>query len=600
MCGIAGLVNNNNSLMPDAALKNLANSMFHRGPDNQGIYRFENVSLVHTRLSIIDLTEAGNQPFHFNEYSIIFNGEIYNFLELRNELTQKGVNFQTNSDVEVVIKYIAIKGLASVEKFNGMFAIAVLDRRERKIHLIRDRIGIKPLFYSTINGNLYFASEQKAFYAFPEFIWQLDHLALSEYLLFQNVISFKTLDKNIMELPPGTIMSYPINSSEGAMAFSKYYNIEICTDESMKNQSESSDLLASLISDSVERQLLSDVEIGCFLSGGVDSGSIAAQVAVFNSEVKTFTIGFKGLESESIAPFDESAAVLELLENFQFSSNFEFVSPENFEMLMVSTFNAISEPRVGQSYPNFAASQLAAKNLKVALSGTGGDELFAGYPWRYFSALNGSNFNDFKKDYFQFWCRILDVSSLSAIKIHEGKHGALYAQDLFMDLVKPVEHGVSKQQMFLNSALEFEMKTFLRGLLLIEDQISMANSLETRVPLLDNHILDFALKCPVSWKFDFEQIRGKVILGEAMSKLLPIAQIERSKRGFTGPDELWFRTTSKNLVQRKLLDRKSNIFEILEFEPIARRILDHFSGKENNRLLIWSLLSLEHYFNTRA
>lgn len=598
MCGISGVVIRNSSQISDQILDNVAKRMKHRGPDNVGIHRFENIALVHTRLSIIDLSDDGNQPYHFNEFSIIFNGEVYNFLALKEKLLAQGIVFQTSSDVEVIIKYLAIMGLDSVKDFNGMFAIALFDHKKRIMHLIRDRVGVKPLFYSNKNGNLYFASEQNVFYAYPEFSWQLDTFALSEYLLFQNIVSFKTFDESIIEVMPGSIMSYQIDSPIDQIRVKKYFKLEICTDESMIDEMEGTKILTNLLERAVESQLLSDVEVGCYLSGGLDSGSIVAQVHSFNAAVRTFTVGFKNLDGTAIAPFDETEAVIELAESLRINSLWDFVTPNNFESVMYSAFKALSEPRVGQSYPNHVAAVLASENVRVVLSGTGGDELFAGYPWRYSAAFKNRNFRDFREEYFGFWCRLFDFESVAKIRMHGGREGAIYARDKFMELVQPVEYGTNSHEKFLNSALEFEIKTFLRGLLLVEDQISMANSLETRVPLLDNEILDFALRSPVSWKYDNDEKKGKVILAKAMSSLLPPVHIERSKRGFTGPDEIWFRSSSKNLVENRLLDKQNHIFDVLNYAPIVEKVNKHLAGKENNRLLIWSLFNLEFYLSS--
>ena len=621
MCGICGVINFDGSPVDARILRRMTDAIAHRGPDGEGWYQDKGVGLGHRRLAIIDLSPAGHQPMVTPDgrYALTYNGEIYNFKELRLELEQLGRNFRSNTDSEVVLYSWAQWGRDCVAKFNGMFAFAIWDSLERELFLVRDRYGIKPLYYAELGRHFIFGSEQRAIKMFPGFSSAMDEEALLEYFTFQNIFTDKTLTKGLRLLPPGQILTV---GAQGNITTVQYWDFQFSEPNTEVDEIEYQEELQRLLTQGIKRQLVSDVEIGSYLSGGIDSGTITAIGAKSLPFIKTFTCGFD-LSSAIGAElgFDERVQAEAMSSLFK-TEHYEIVlNSSDMERCLDEVVLQIEEPRVGQSYPNFLVSRLASKFVKVILSGTGGDELFGGYPWRYYRADNHSNFESFIDEYYRYWHRLVDNRELKRIFApiwSQVSH--VWTRDIFRDVFLSHENELSTREDYINHCLYFEAKTFLHGLLVVEDKLSMAHGLETRVPFLDNDLVNFAMRCPAAMKVPhnlstyrvdenvlgdkhkkyFEKTgQGKSILRNAMSKTIPESVSQATKQGFSSPDSTWFRNESREFIQQRLSDQSLPMYEYLSFEDIQSLIADHQTGVTNRRLLVWSLLTLNSLLKSR-
>ena len=616
MCGVAGVINLDGRLVERADLRRMTSAIQHRGPDGEGHWQEGNVGLGHRRLSIIDLTDSGSQPMVSDEgrYVLSYNGEIYNYKELRSELVGLGRKFRGESDTEVVLNALAHWGPEALAKFNGMFALALWDGMERQMLLARDRYGVKPIYYSLSANRLSFASEQKAIATLPNFSRTLNQEALLEYFTFQNIFTDNTLVQEIKILPPGTYGIFDVRTLNWNMR--KYWDFHFQEPNQSPNEDEYVEELQRLLEQAVTRQLVSDVEVGSYLSSGIDSGTVASIASRKIPNLKTFTIGFdlnsaSGLE----LAFDERDKAEALSGAFKTEHYERVLKAGDLESSLPALALHLEEPRVGQSYPNFYAANLASKFVKVVLSGTGGDELFGGYPWRYFRAAEPRKFNQFVDEYYLYWQRLLSNSELKQLfaPIWDSvKH--VSTRDIFGAVLSGHSGEYQKAEDFINHSLYLEAKTFLHGLLVVEDKLSMAHGLETRVPFLDNDLVDFAMRVPVSLKtknllttarldenvignkpqaFTERNRDGKHILRVASAKFLPGVSSKEPKQGFSGPDASWFKGESIEFLKSKVLAKGSALFQVFDGAKIHALVEEHLSGARNRRLLIWSLLNLE-------
>jgi asparagine synthase (glutamine-hydrolysing) len=584
MCGIAGILDLRGRPVVASDAEPMAASLVHRGPDDRGIFAEGPVALASTRLAIIDVSSAGHQPMTSDDgrLTLAYNGELYNFRELARELEGRGHVFRSRSDTEVVLRSWEEWGAACLDRFDGMFAFAVWDSAERELVLVRDRFGIKPLYYAEVDGRLVFGSEVKALLAGGLSV-RLDSNALREYFTFQNVFSDRTLFAGVRMLPAGHLL----RSSTRVERPQQYWDLVFDPDESV-SEDEWVERLRGSFETAVERQLVSDVPLGSYLSGGMDSASIVAAASARIPRLMTFTGGFDvssvtGLE----LVFDEradaervaSACRTEHYEMVMHAGDMAWVLPELVWHL--------EDLRVGMSYPNHYIARLASKFVKVSLAGTGGDELFAGYPWRYELVENAHDPEDFDRRYYGYWSRLVPDAEHGAFFTHDVRNGFDATPfDAYRAVLEPVR-GLDP----LAKALYFEAKTFLHGLLVVEDRVSMAHSLEVRVPFLDNELVEIARRIPSSLKHG--DGGGKRLLRQAMSGLLPPEILDKRKQGFSPPDESWYRGPSMTGIREILLDRRT--LERGYLEPAyVRRVLDeHSAGRHNHRLLIWSLLCFE-------
>ncbi len=620
MCGIAGIFNLNGEPVSPVLLRKMTNSIAHRGPDGEGFYTDSFIGLGHRRLAIIDLSPAGHQPMSTpdGQFAITYNGEVYNFQELRIELESIGHTFRSKTDTEVVLNAYAEWGPKCTERFNGMFAFAIWDRTRQELFLARDRYGIKPVYYTLVDNTFIFASEQKAILTHPAVRREMDLEALLEYFTFQNIFTDKTLLKGIRILPAGCWARIPLGGHGYSLTAVRYWDFDFQEPGHVRDEREYIEELDRLFRQAVNRQLVADVELGSYLSGGMDSGSITAIAATQLPYIKTFTCGFdlhsaSGLE----LGFDEREKA-ELMSYLFKTEHYEMVlKAGDMERVLSTLASHIEEPRVGQSYPNFYAAQLASKFVKVVLSGAGGDELFGGYPWRYYRAVVNDDFEHYIDKYYVYWQRLVPNSVLQKLfkpVWPQVKH--VWTRDIFRDVFIRRMPELIRPEDYVNASLYFEARTFLHGLLVIEDKLSMAHSLETRVPFLDNDLVDFSMHLPVNLKLNnlseiirlnenepgpktakyFQKTKdGKLLLRRAMTKYIPEEIIKGEKQGFSAPDASWFKGESINFVERKLLNRPSRIYNYIDRETVRGLISEHTEGKQNRRLLIWSLLNVNEW-----
>jgi len=620
MCGVAGILNLNGEAAAPRILQNMALAIAHRGPDGDGIYTDGAVGLAHRRLAILDLSPAGHQPMVTKDgrFALTYNGEIYNFAELRIELEALGHAFHSSTDSEVLLNAFVAWGRGALARLNGMFAFAIWDRQARELFLARDRYGIKPLYYTWCGGAFAFGSEIKALLAHPACRAALDKEALVEYFTFQNFFTDRTLFQGISLLPAGCHLTISVDRGRRAEPV-RYWDYNFCEPDSPRDPHEYVEELGRLFRQAVSRQLVSDVELGSYLSGGIDSGSITAVAASQLPYIKTFTTGFdlrsaSGLEMG----FDERESAEHMSYLFR-TEHYEMVlKAGDMERVMAKLAWHMEEPRVGQSYPNFYNAQLASRFVKVVLSGAGGDELFAGYPWRYYRAVVNDDFEHYIDKYYRYWQRLIPNKAIEAVFRpiwSDVRH--VSTRDIFRDVFQKHAETLTRPEDYINHSLYFEAKTFLHGVLVIEDKLSMAHGLETRLPFLDNDLVDFALKVPVGLKLGnlmavvrlnenepglktskyFQKTRdGKLILRRAMQRYVPEAVTTREKQGFSAPDASWFRGDSIEYVKRTLLGEHARIYEVFDRDAVAALVGDHLEGRENRRLLIWSLLCFENWY----
>jgi asparagine synthase (glutamine-hydrolysing) len=576
--------------------------------------------LGHRRFSIIDLYPAGHQPMISSDhrFALTYNGEIYNFRELRTELEAKGYWFRSQTDSEVVLYSLAEWGTDALLKFNGMFALALWDRKEKRLLLARDRYGIKPLYYFQDSNTFVFGSEQKAILEQPSFDRKINKKALLEYFTFQNIFTDQTLLEGISLLPAGHYGTVDLSTKESKLTLNQYWDYYFREPEQSASKQEYLEELDRLFKQAVNRQLVSDVELGSYLSGGMDSGSITAIAAKSFPYLKTFTCGFDLSSASGIElAFDERTKAEAMSARFK-TEHYEMVlKAGDMERCLPKLAHHLEEPRVGQSYPNFYVAQLASKFVKVVLSGAGGDELFGGYPWRYYRGTTAKNFEQYVDEYYLYWQRLIPNSAISNVFAPIwGDVKDVWTRDIFESVFSNHSNSLEKPEDFINHSLYFEAKTFLHGLFVVEDKLSMAHSLETRVPFMDNDLVDFAMQCPVELKLNNlgEVIRlnenevgrkanqyfqktndGKQILRDMMSRYIPTDITEAKKQGFSSPDASWFKGESIEFVRSKLLDENAPIFNYLDAGETRALVKEHLSGQQNRRLLIWSLISVNEF-----
>ena len=620
MCGIAGLIHLNGEPVSPVILKKMTDAIAHRGPDGEGQWIEGNVGIGHRRLAIIDLSPAGHQPMITGDhrYVLSYNGEIYNYREIRTELQALGYWFRSQTDSEVVLNALAHWGPNALLKFNGMFGLALWDRKKQTLLLARDRYGIKPLYYARQGQYFAFGSEQKAITAQPAFRRVLNKSALLEYFTFQNIFTDQTLLKDVHLLPVGHFLR--LNVATGQFTQHQYWDYRFREPDNKADKQEYVEELDRLFKQAVNRQLVGDVEMGAYLSGGMDSGSITAIAALQFPNLKTFTCGFDLSSASGIElAFDERNKAEAMSAHFK-TEHYEMVlKAGDMERCLPKLAWHLEEPRVGQSYPNFYAAKLASKFVKVVLSGSGGDELFGGYPWRYYRAANSQNFESYIDQYYLYWQRLADNLELKAMFAPVAKDVEnVWTQDIFRDVFTSHDNVLERPEDYINHSLYFEAKTFLHGLFVVEDKLSMAHSLESRVPFMDNDLVDFAMQCPVSMKLNnlaavlkinenevgdkkgqyFKKTNdGKQILRDVMNRHISTDITRAEKQGFSSPDASWFKGESIQFVRRTLLNENAIIYNTLSYSAVKPLIEQHLKGEKNRRLLIWSLLNVNEMMN---
>ena len=629
MCGIAGAISLNHEPLRVECLKPMVDVIAHRGPDDAGylVYQtgmhhptgqdftdsqFQEVCLLlpiidspsgrnrlhsekwdlffgHRRLSIIDLSPRGHQPMCDKSRKIwlIYNGEIYNFREIRQELKGLGYHFSSASDTEVIIYAYHQWGTDCIHRFNGMFAFALYDSRNQKVWIARDRYGIKPLYYTLTNeGTFLFGSEIKSILEYLPETPDVDLAALNEYFSFQNIFSDRTLFSGIKLLPPGHCLELDLSHAALSpnligrkISKTKYWDFDFGGETNVP-ENELEDQLYDRLTQAVKRQCVSDVPVGSYLSGGMDSGTVTAITASVFGRISTFTIGFDLSEAATHELNFDERELAEYMANLFQTAHHEFVLHSgDMEAVMGDLIWHLEDLRVGQCYPNYHAARLAGKQVKVVMSGTGGDELFGGYPWRYAAAI-GNSVESYTDNYYRYWQRLV-YNKEKPLLFNQEVANQLCKMDIdgaipfknhtlmTFQNVYPKDIRCDSREEQVNYSLYFECKTFLHGLLVVEDKISMAHSLETRVPLLDNDLVDLACQTAVrykianlhNWKVFNENTSrtgkvglertavGKDILRKTMGRIIPKSLRKPRNRASADPMNRGSAAAAKNMYE---------------------------------------------------
>lgn len=617
MCGIAGIFNLNEEPVSLQLIKQVTRELNHRGPDGEGFFVENNLALGHKRLAILDTSSLGAQPMTSKngKWVISFNGCIYNFLELKQELRSKGHEFVSSSDTEVLVEGLAAYGSEFFTRLDGMFAIAAWNKETKTLILSRDRFGVKPLYYWFNGKTIVFASEIKSIIKHPNYIKGVNLSALNEYFTFQNLFRYHTLFNGVYMLPPANTITLDRHST--SIQHTSWWDYDFNgVDESMTFEDAKAET-QRLIENAVTRQMIADVPVGSYLSGGMDSGSMTALASRHVNRLTTFTCGFDMSEASGVeANYDERRDA-ELMANYFKTEHYEqVINAGDLSWSLPRVVWHLEDLRVGMSYPNYYVSRLASKFVKVCLQGTGGDELFGGYPWRYYRVFQSLNQREFFDNYYGFWQRLVpDADKAQLFQPAVSKQMNLQSiRDVFERVFTFNDHlKYDTAEHHIQNSLYFEIKTFLPGLLLVGDKLSMANGLEERFPFLDNALVDFAQKIPVRHKLgnleNFKKMDenvfgykkkayqefndGKSVLRKAMSEFLPDKIINRKKQGFSAPDESWYRGENAQYIKDLLLNKKTVSSEFINPDYMHKVVDEHINQRVNHRLLIWSFMNFE-------
>lgn len=625
MCGIAGFLTNNDDVLIQEHLVAMGNAISHRGPDANGEYLNEHVGLCHRRLSILDLSEAGNQPMFSddNNIVIVFNGEIYNFQTIKQDLEAQGVVFKSGTDTEVIIKLYEKEGVNCLEHLNGMFAFAIWDKAKKELFIARDRLGKKPLYYyqdPEAPEQFAFGSEIKAILALPRIKRELRLDAVHDYFAYQYVPDPKSIFTHIHKLPPANYMVI----KEGQITIEEYWRISFSNQTNL-NEQESISQLQAIIKETTHRRMISDVPLGAFLSGGVDSSGIVATMSgLSNKPVKTCTIAFDN-EKFNEAKFAESVAT-----QYQ-TEHHEFLVHQNVADTLEHIVSFFDEPFADPSLvPTFFVSELARKEVTVAIAGDGGDEVFAGYE-KYTTDYIENQW----REKFPKWMRKNIFPTLAAISGSIHLTPFKRAKSLFTSLSVSPEMGfyITNAQLndeqwnmlvnpktkaalgqyhpskitldfyksadgpdHLSKILYTDMKTYLTGGILVKvDRMSMANSLEVRAPILDKEVIEFAATLPSNLKFRDKE--KKYALKEAFKPLLTDDILYRKKMGFSVPLAQWFRAEIKDVAHKYLIANVKGLSQIFELNAVAKLWDEHQKNQHDHSALLWSMLMFEMWWH---
>lgn len=623
MCGICGIAGElNNKKFYENTMPKMLESLYHRGPDDEGVFKDKDIIFGARRLSIIDLVN-GHQPMSNEDQTlwIVFNGEIYNFLELRELLQKKGHIFKSRTDTEVILHLYEEEGPDCVRRLNGMFAFSIWDKKNTRVILARDRFGIKPLYYTFINNILVFASELKAILTFPEIRKEIDPAALDSYLSLEYVPSPKSILKNIYKLLPAHILIY----KNGDMDIKRYWSLESKDHTGPRDESDVKQALFSLLKKSVKGCSISDVPIGVYLSGGIDSSSIIAiSREVFAQTLKTFSIGF---EEDS---FDESRYSKQVSSLFNTEHKHRVFDSDDAISILPEISRMLDEPLAdGSIFPTYILSRFSRQDITVALSGDGGDEVFAGYPTyqahafiKYYRRLPlfirkkiiERLINKMPVDYRNFSLDFVAKRFISGADIDEPLPRHMIWMSAFTEADKSCLYngwlkgqledklnfltffGLNRETDDITLFQKLDMESYLKDDLLVKiDRSSMMNSQEVRVPYLDHELVEFVFNLPSHLRLN--RFRTKYLLKETMKDYLPKGIIKRRKKGFGMPIAFWIKNQLKEYILDMLNEDRVKREGLFDYKYIKKILNEHLENKVDNRKKIWALFMFELWHN---
>lgn len=621
MCGINGFYFNyeNEEELNKKIILEMNRKITHRGPDDEGSYSDNRCSIGMTRLSIIDLV-SGKQPItnEINSLKIVFNGEIYNYKELRKELINKGHIFKTDSDTEVVLHLYEEYGNECVKLLKGMFAFAIYSLSSNTIFLARDRAGEKPLYYYKGENAFVFASELKSIIASNIIEKRINKIALEQYFMLTYIPAPLTILEDVYKLKAG---HYMIFANDGSVTIEKYWDIDYSLSNKIESYSEAKNILRETLFSSVEKCMVSDVPIGSFLSGGIDSTIITGIMAtISNKPINTFTIGFKDKR------FDESdrAALVAKMHNTK--HHVFVIDSDNMLNNISKIIDNIDEPFADSSYiPTFTVSDLASKNVKVVLTGDAGDELFAGYDKYligYYSNLYEKIPSFIRKNIIETGIKKmpqdnstvrkinkvvenfnLDIFSqrenLMCLGLKKNQIGKLlsYESEKNLDLISEYYNTFSRENATeIDRTLYTDFKVVLEGDMLCKvDRASMLSSLETRVPFLYPDVIEVASQIPAEYKIKARN--KKIILKDTFSDLIPKELLKASKKGFSVPLASWIKNELYEDIAKALDYNKIKKQELLNADFVQQLLNEHIIGAKNNASIIWAIYVFEKWYS---
>ncbi len=623
MCGIAGILAPEHVRIEPLLLEKMNEVQKHRGPDDKGIYIDGSIGLGMTRLSIIDLSSNAHQPMsnENNNVWIVFNGEIYNHNQLRNELKTKGHIYKSNSDTESILHLYEEYGVDCINKLNGMFAFAIWDSNLNRLLLARDRLGKKPLYYTRFNNHFCFSSEIKAILCHPEVKKEIDFTAMDQYFSYGVIAHPRTIYKNIFALEPG----YLLLMENSSMKKIQYWDLKekLCSStNNLLTEAEYIEEITFRLKNAVKSRLMSDVRLGVFLSGGVDSSLITALMSeVSNRPVKTFSVGFKDGDSNM-----NELNYCRIVSKRYATEHHEFIQTSDIGNILPKVISHFDEPFANPTaIPMYHISSLASKNVKVTLSGVGGDELFAGYPRHLASqwfkyrqiipeAVQKAGLSIISKvqespDPYSVFDRLrrflllekgtdaFMYENLRSIFNQAQKH-QLYGETIKHELGKNrkanlhiIEETFNNAfgETAIDKALFTDIITYLpTDLLTYCDRMSMAASLEMRAPFCDHEFVEFAMAIPSKQKIRRFQL--KYLLKKVAVKVLPREVIYRKKQGFSVPVGYWIKNDLKPLVNEFLSENLIKKQGYFNYSSIRQMLHDHDRSRANYSSQIWSLL----------
>ena len=620
MCGINGIAFSPKSKrqINERVLRSMRDVITHRGPDDRGIFIDENIGLGHRRLSIVDVAHGAQPMFNADKSCvIIYNGEIYNHADYRAELIAKGYKFETHCDTETILHLYEEYGEKCVEKLRGMFAFAIYDKRKKELFIVRDRLGVKPLYYvHDAEGNLFFGSEIKTLLEASAVTPELNYNALPDQLANHGTSFDETLFKNVKRLLPGHSLSW----KDGKIRIEKFWDVSFEPKNDDISDKDAIEEWRELFKQSVKLRLMADVPLGMFLSGGIDSSAICAMMAeMVDAPVKTFSVGFKEREANEF----EYARIVS--RRFKTDHHEITITPEQFFAELPNLIWHEDEP-LGfiASVPLYFVSRLAQKHVKVVLTGEGSDEILAGYG-RYAKTLQllqyGEKYESFTPSFLRsavksgvstlpnsinqkltrtFLTRNSDIENLffdnfavfsktQQEKLFSGETKAKISEKNPYQFQNALIENCDAEEI-LDKLLYADTKTYLHELLMKQDQMSMAASIESRVPFLDHKLVEYTAKLPAKMK-----LRGKEtkwILREAMKGILPDEILTRSKMGFPVPIGNWFRNEYRHIVEEYVLGERAMQRSIFNADFVRQIAGEHFAGKNHDERL-WFLVNFE-------
>lgn len=615
MCGIAGICGEAAS----DRVKKMLPLLAHRGPDDQGLWSpHQEIALGHTRLAINDLSVHGHQPMVSDDgkVAITVNGEIYNFPELKQKLIEKGAIFKSHCDSEVVLHAYLHWGSDCFQHFNGMFAIGIFDQSIDTLFLARDRLGIKPVYYIYQNNEFIFASEMKAIFAAMKQNKNIDPVGLKQYLIYQNTFGERTLTKSIQLLQPGHFITCTPGQP---LQHTAYWKLAFFVDPALNSFEKCVSTYQQTFDESIQRHLLSDVDVATYLSAGFDSASVTARTAFYKNKPASYTGTF-----DMGGWYDEGTMAAEIAQQHSSDHIKVTIQPTDLPRVLNQLIYSLDEPKMGMgSFPQYVMAETVAQRHKVILTGHGGDELFSGYPvFKLLTLLNSLKHHPHRMVQLLPWLKKSEIPHLAYFFLSKFKPRYYQHYLPVLNSYSQIQRGLTKQwaeamkdlhaddEILYSQNTDFDqsqilyctyLQSYLSGLLVVEDKLSMAHALESRTPFLDNKLIQLSARIPQTIKLHQGEL--KAIIKAGAKPWLPRNLYQQPKRGFPTPLRFWFRNELREWMIEKITGPESGL-RILFNDKWLRTTCHHYlaSYKQNIRALdeiqthkIWQLLSLESW-----